>query len=129
MSEAAVLAQFKSLAEQAAAVAIAEFHPQISQLERSVARLQGAVPEAHDDMKSPVLRWLAGLAAALLGGVIMAALFWVGTSITGMQQTLARIDERQKASSTQLDSRFADYDRRITRLEQDRAGAEKRVQP
>jgi hypothetical protein len=44
-------------------------------------------------------------------------MFWVASSMNDVQQTLARIDERQKAQTEAQDSRFADYDRRITRLE------------
>jgi hypothetical protein len=108
--------QVKIMAQQAAALALAEYAPQIGQLERAVARLSGAVAE-EEGTKNSVLKWMAGPTATVVAGLIMAALLWVASSVTEMQQTLARIDERQKAQSEAQDSRFADYDRRITRLE------------
>lgn len=109
--------QVKIMAQQAAAMALAEYAPQIGQLERAVARLSGAVPDESDKVTNPTLKWLAGIAASCAAVIVTGAMFWVASSVTDMQQTLARIDERQKAATEAQDSRFADYDRRITRLE------------
>jgi hypothetical protein len=117
MSDLAHLEQTKLLAQQAASIALGEVSPQIAQLERAVARLNGAVPEPDEEMKSPVLKWIAGIAAGVIAFLITGALAWVASSVTEMKETLARMDERQKAQGEVLDSRFTDFDRRITRLE------------
>lgn len=109
--------QVKVFAEQVAAKVLGEYQPQIAQIERAVARLSSAMPEEGAAPISPVSKWLAGLAATITAGLIMAALLWVGSSVTDMQQTLARIDERQKAQTEAQNARFSDYDRRINRLE------------
>ncbi len=114
--------QVKIMAQQAAALALAEYAPQIGQLERAVARLSGAVPDESGTVANPILKWLAAIAAGLVTTIITVAMFWVASSVTEMQQTLARIDERQKAQTQAQDSRFADYDRRITRLERNHNG-------
>ena len=116
-SDPATAEQVKIMAQQAAAMALGEVTPQLAQLERAVARLNGAVPEDGETNIPGVLKWLAGIAAGVVSAIILGALFWVASSVTEMQQTLARIDERQKAQTEAQDSRFADYDRRITRLE------------
>ncbi len=109
--------QAKLLAQQAATIALGEVTPQIAQLERAVARLNGAVPEPEDEMKSPVLKWIAGIAASATAFIITGALAWVASSVTEMKETLARMDERQKASGEMQESRLGEFDRRITRLE------------
>lgn len=116
-SDPATAAQVKIMAEQAANMALAEYAPQIGQIERALARLQGTIPEEGSAAISPTLKWIGAIAGTVTGGLIMAALLWVASSVTDMQQTLARIDERQKAQTEAQDGRFADYDRRITRLE------------
>lgn len=117
MSDLAHMEQAKLLAQQAASIALGEVTPQIAQLERAVARLNGAVQEPADEMKSPVLKWIAGIAASATAFIITGALAWVASSVTEMKETLARMDERQKAQTEALDGRFTDFDRRITRLE------------
>ena len=68
-------------------------------------------------MATPVLKWVAGVAACVLGFVITASLAWVATSMSEMKETIARMDERLKAQALAQDARFDEYDRRITRLE------------
>lgn len=117
LNDPTTAAQVKIMAEQAASMALAEYAPQIGQLERAVARLSGAVPGTDQEMKSPVLKWIAGIAAVVVAFIITGALAWVASSVTEMKETLARMDERQKAQTQALDSRFTDFDRRINRLE------------
>ena len=117
LSDPATAEQVKIMAQQAAAFALGEVAPQIAQLERSVARLNGAVPEPDNEMKSPVLKWIAGIAASATAFIITGALAWVASSVTEMKETLARMDERQKASGEMQESRLGEFDRRITRLE------------
>lgn len=117
LSDPATAEQVKIMAQQAAAMALGEVAPQLAQIERAIARLNGAVPDEGEKVASPTMKWLAGIAASCAAVIITGAMFWVASSVTDMQQTLARIDERQKAQTEAQDSRFADYDRRITRLE------------
>lgn len=73
---------------------------------------------ATEKMEIPApMKWAAGIISALMTAGIIGIFMWLVTSVNDMQQTLVRIDERQKAQVESLDSRFSDYDRRITRLE------------
>ena len=116
-SDPATAEQVKIMAQQAASIALGEVAPQIGQLERAIARLNGAVPEDGEKTIPGVLKWLAGIAACVLGFIITASLAWVATSMGEMKETIARMDERLKAQTTAQDGRFADYDRRISQLE------------
>jgi hypothetical protein len=117
-TDAATLAQFRTMAQQAADIALTEHSESLAAIRRDMALLASKiVPQEGNEPIPSVLKWLAGIAAAAISAIIVAALFWVASSVTDMQQTLARIDERQKAQTESLDSRFADQDRRITRLE------------
>ena len=116
LSDPATAEQVKIMAQQAAAFALGEFTPQLAQMERAIGRLQGA-PEEGETVATPVLKWVAGVAACVLGFVITASLAWVATSMSEMKETIARMDERLKAQALAQDARFDEYDRRITRLE------------
>ncbi len=116
LSDPATAEQVKIMAQQAAAFALGEVAPQLAQMERAIGRLQGA-PEEGKTVATPVLKWVAGVAACVLGFVITASLAWVATSMSEMKETIARMDERLKAQALAQDTRFDEYDRRITRLE------------
>ena len=116
LSDPATAEQVKIMAQQAAAFALGEFTPQLARMERTIGRLQGA-PEEGETVATPVLKWVAGVAACVLGFVITASLAWVATSMSEMKETIARMDERLKAQALAQDARFDEYDRRITRLE------------
>lgn len=102
MTDPATLAQFRILAEQAADIALTKH--------------ERPLPEPKVDIPAP-MKWAAGIISALMTAGIIGIFMWLVTSVNDMQQTLVRIDERQKAQVESLDSRFSDYDRRITRLE------------
>lgn len=117
-TDPATLAQLKVLAQQAADIALTEQAGAMTAMQRNIELLAARIaPEDGENAIPAVLKWLAGIAAGVISAIILGALFWVASSVTDMQQTLARIDERQKAQTEAQDSRFADYDRRITRLE------------
>jgi hypothetical protein len=117
-TDPATLAQLKLLAQQAADIALTEQAGTLATMQRNIELLAARIAPDDGEKAIPgVLKWLAGIAAGVISAIILGALFWVASSVTDMQQTLARIDERQKAQTESLDSRFADYDRRITRLE------------
>lgn len=95
--------QSRVMATQIARAAIAEYvleHP--------------TKPEA--STSSVVLKWLAGILAVLVAGAIATSVSWMVNSITEMQQTLTRLDERI-ANGAVKDGRVDDLDRRVTTLE------------
>lgn len=117
-TDPATLAQFRTMAQQAADIALTEHSEAFNALRRDMALIAAKInPDEGGTAIPSILKWLAGIAAGVISAIILGALFWVASSVTDMQQTLARIDERQKAQTESLDSRFADQDRRITRLE------------
>ena len=113
LSDPATAAQVKVLAQQAADIALASRSEEIANLTRAVQQMAGASNSEGVSGISPLMKAIGGIGSAL----VVSALLWVASSVTAMQETLARIDERQKAATEAQDSRFADYDRRISRLE------------
>ena len=63
------------------------------------------------------LKWAGGVVAALFTAGTATLAGWLVFSVSDMQVTLARMDERQSYASAALDSRFGEYDRRISKLE------------
>lgn len=65
----------------------------------------------------PPLKW----AGAIIGGIMTVGcaglLFWMITSISQMQLTLARMDERQSSNTTNWEAKFRSLDERMGRLE------------
>lgn len=114
-TDPANLAQIRQMAQQAADLALAEYADRFSRIERAFQGLQQSdQPKA--EMPS-LMKWAGGIITAILTAGIISLFFWLVSSVNDMQQTLARMDERQKAQVEGLDSRFDDYDRRIRRLE------------
>lgn len=72
----------------------------------------------------PPIKWAAGILAALFTFGIGAMAVWLVTSVSSMQVTLARMDERQQLQADGQGTRFADLERRVTNLEA-KDGAEK----
>lgn len=111
-TDPATLAQFKVLATQAADIALA------NQADKFARMIQEGSGKAVTQVELPgPVKWAAGIISAVLTAAIIGIFFWLVTSVNEMQQTLVRIDERQKAQVETLDSRFGDHERRITRLE------------
>lgn len=71
----------------------------------------------------PPLKWAAGVITALLATGVGGTAVWLMTTVNEMQVTLARMDERMENSSTTLDDRFQEHERRIGRLEAREEGA------
>ncbi len=75
---------------------------------------------AHPRPKEPEipgpLKWAAGIIAAVFAAGITAGVFWIVTSISEMQVTLARMDERM-ASGSIKDGRVDELERRVTAIE------------
>ena len=107
MTDEATLAQLRVMATQAAEIA----------LSKMMATLPIALPKDEKVEIPAMMKWAGGIITALVTAGVIALCFWLVSSVNDMQQTLARMDERQKAQTEGLDGRFADYDRRIRRLE------------
>lgn len=93
-------AQVRMVAEQVAEAVITKFvaeHP-----------LKTEIPAP--------LKWAGAVAAAIFAGGTLALVFWLVSSVSQMQVTLARMDERM-ASGSVKDSRYEEIDRRVTKLE------------
>ena len=93
-------AQVRVISEQVAEAVITKFvaeHP-----------LQTEIPAP--------LKWAGAIAAAIFSGGTLALVFWLVSSVSQMQVTLARMDERM-ASGSVKDSRFEELDRRVSKLE------------
>lgn len=102
MTDTGNSAQTRIVAEQVAEAAIVKFaaeHPEFRKAQ---------VPE--------MLKWAGGVVGALLTASIMALAFWIVTSISEMQTTLIRLDERIGSGAVK-DARFDDLERRVTSLE------------
>jgi hypothetical protein len=102
MTDSGNAAQTRIIAEQVAEAAVVKFaaeHPEFR---------QPKVPE--------MLKWAGGVIGALLTAGIMALAFWLVTSVSDMQTTLVRLDERIGSGAVK-DARFDDLERRVTSLE------------
>lgn len=98
--------QVRLVAEQVADTAISRFsalHPEIGR--------------AKADLIPAPLKWAAGIIAALFTTGIAGVAFWLVSSVSSMQVTLARMDERQLLQTSNQDAWKADVERRLARLE------------
>lgn len=64
-----------------------------------------------------ILKWIAGIAAVIVAAVILGYFNWLTDTVTQMQVTLARMDERQASQVAAAENRYEDMNRRVTRLE------------
>jgi hypothetical protein len=65
----------------------------------------------------PPLKWAAGIISAVFAAAAVAMALWMVTTLSDLQQTVVRIDERQKAADPSANKRFDDIERRIGVLE------------
>ena len=63
------------------------------------------------------IKWAAGIISALITAGVIGMAVWLVTSVSEMQVTLARMDERQLIEADAEDSRDLEQDRRILQLE------------
>ncbi len=75
------------------------------------------------EIPSP-LKWAAAIIAGLFTAGTAALAFWLVSSVSEMQVTLARMDERMTTGSVK-DSRVDDLDRRVVKLESYHTGTSK----
>lgn len=91
-------------------------HAQVHRIVRQVVASYREIEKP--DIPAP-LKWAAGIIAALFTMGLAGLAFWLVSSVSQMQVTLARMDERQQLEANGQNARFADLDRRVTKLEAD----------
>ncbi len=68
------------------------------------------------DVPAP-LKWAGAIIAVLMTTGSAGLLFWMISSISGMQIMLARMDERQSMNAANWEAKFRSLDERLARLE------------
>lgn len=103
MTDTGNAAQVRMVAEQVAEAVILKFaaeHPELRKTE---------IP--------PPLKWAGAITAALFTTGVAGTAFWIVSSVSEMQVTLARMDERQVLLTTSQDKNYNEIERRVTVLE------------
>lgn len=98
-------ARINDAAERIAQSAVSKFadaHPEIGHIKAEIP--------------SP-LKWAAGVIAALFTMGIAGMAFWLVSSVSAVQVTLARMDERQIQQSSNQEAWKTDISRRLDKLE------------
>lgn len=95
--------QVRIVAEQVAEAAIVKFSQQQPPPEK---------PEI-----PPPLKWAAAIVAALLTAGIIALCFWVVSTLSQLQQTVTRIDERQQINGPANAARLDKIEERLAVVE------------
>lgn len=96
--------------------------PDTIQIRRIVDQIMEAAAERKDPpvVKSEIptpLKWAGGIIAGLMTVGSAGLLFWMIASISEMQLTLARMDERQSMNAANWEAKFSSLDERMARLE------------
>ena len=105
--------QIRVIAEQIAEAAIIKISAQ-HQLRAPVAA----------EIPAP-LKWAGALIVAVAPACAIAMAIWIVTTLSDLQQTVTRIDERQKLSGDTVAKRLDDLDGRVTRIEMSGHGGTK----
>ncbi len=96
--------QMREIVDQVALAAVKKYAQ-----ENPPPRVKAEIP--------PVLKLAGGLISALLTTGIAAMCLWVVSTLSALQQTVTRIDERQQNTGTTITQRLDKMDDRLTRLE------------
>lgn len=94
--------QARAIAEQVAVAAVehyAQMHPQKAEI-------------------PPPMKWAASIIAAIITAGAVAMCIWVVSTLSDLQQTVTRIDERQRLTGDSTAQRLDKIEERISRLEQ-----------
>lgn len=112
-------AQIRAIAEQvgasAAEIAISNFvsqHPELRQ-----ASVTAEIP--------PPLKWAGAVIAGLFTAGTATLAFWLVSTVSEMQVTLARMDERLAGQNIASENRVTEIERRVVKLEGYHAGGVK----
>ena len=65
----------------------------------------------------PPLKWAGGILAALFTAGITGLAFWIVTTLSDVQVTVARMEERMALQDSTQDGRFTEIERRVIQLE------------
>lgn len=65
----------------------------------------------------PVVKWLVGSIAGLGSAAMIGMAFWIVSTLSSLQQTVTRIDERQQMAGANTDKDIAALEQRVTTLE------------
>lgn len=91
-----------------------------------VHRIVRQVVSSYREMEKPEipapLKWAGAILAGLFTAGTATLAFWLVSSVSEMQVTLARMDERLAGQSVGADARYEDHERRIRQLEAERTG-------
>ena len=86
--------------------------------EAFIKRFDREHPPAPPESRVPApLKWAAGIISSLASLGVGGMCIWGVTTLSSLQQTVTRIDERQQLSGDRSDDRFGELDRRIGQLE------------
>lgn len=70
------------------------------------------------------LKWAAGIASAVVTACVVAMAIWMVTTLSQLQQTVTRIDERQRITGDSTSDRLKQIEERLSRLEQQQGSRE-----
>jgi hypothetical protein len=73
-------------------------------------------PAVKSEIPAP-LKWAGGIVSAILSTGIVALCLWMVATLSALQQTVTRIDERQQMTGPEVTKRLDKMDERLTRLE------------
>lgn len=96
------LAQVSEVIAEAAVTKFAMLHPEL-------AKVKAEIP-------API-KWAGGIISALLTAGVAGTALWLVSSVSNMQVTLARMDERQQLQASTQGEWKTEVERRLTRLE------------
>lgn len=86
-----------------------------------VHRIVRQVVTSYQEMQEPkipaLIKWLVGAIGGFGAAALIGLGFWLVSSVSQMQVTLARMDERLAGQTLGQDARFEDHERRIRALE------------
>lgn len=98
--------QARAMADQVADAAVAKF-----------AQMYLGPPETPKAEIPGIIKVAGAIISAIITAGFIGVCFWMVTTLSDLQQTVTRIDERQKLVAENGDARFAEIDRRVGALE------------
>lgn len=102
MQSRAVLTQVADAAALAAVKQLVDLHPEFS-------KPKAEIPQS--------LKLAGGVTAAVMTTGAVALVVWLVSSVSAMQVTLARVDERMQNKDGAAETRFAAVEARVAKLE------------
>jgi hypothetical protein len=102
-------AQVRAITDQVAQAAATEAIAAFLKVHPELATPKTEIPAA--------LKLAGSIVAALLTLAVGSTAVWIISSVSQMQVTLARMDERQQGQTGSLDARFVNLEGRVTKLE------------